>query len=229
MYVAEIWRYPVKSMAGESIETAAVGEAGILGDRIVQVRGGKGRTVTARTRPRLLGHRATLRDDGEPLVDGRPWSSAEVARDVEAAGGSGAHLVRYEGRERFDILPLLVVTDGAIKALGQDRRRFRPNILIGGVPGLEERRWVGKQLRIGDAVIGVRDLRQRCIMTTFHPDTLEQDLTVLRRVQQEFDGYLGLNCYVARGGRISVGDEVELEDQNPPGGKSLGIRHPPDR
>ena len=210
MHVAELWRHPVKSMAGESLTRAEIRADGIVGDRVVQVRGGHGRVVTARTRPRLLGHRATLGPDGEPLVDGRPWRASEVARDVVAAVGAGARLVRDDGVERFDVLPLLVATDGAIRALATDRRRLRPNIVIAGVEGLAERTWEGRQLKIGEVVIGVRDLRQRCIMTTFHPDSLEQDVDVLRRINREFDGRLALNCYVVSPGAVAVGDQVEL-------------------
>jgi len=54
------------------------------------------------------------------------------------------------------------------------------------------------------------DLRGRCIITTFDPDTGQQDLGVLRRIQKEFDGVLGLNSYVVTPGRIAVGDPVEL-------------------
>jgi uncharacterized protein YcbX len=54
----------------------------------------------------------------------------------------------------------------------------------------------------------MEDLRSRCIMTTFDPDTGEQDLSVLRRVQKEFGGVLELNSGVAAPGRITVGDEV---------------------
>jgi len=103
MFVGELWRYPVKSMAGEPLLEAEIRKDGIVGDRLVHVRSAAGRVVTSRTRPRLLGHRATLSAAGEPLVDGRPWSSPEVARDVEQAVGQGARLVRYEGVERFDV------------------------------------------------------------------------------------------------------------------------------
>ncbi len=210
MWVAELWRYPVKSMAGEPLERAEIRHDGIAGDRVVHVRNATGRVVTSRNRPALLGHRATLGPDGEPLVDGRPWRSAEVARDVEHAGRDGSHLVRFDGRERFDVLPLLVATDGAIAAFGDDRRRLRPNIVIGGVPGLEEREWEGGSLHIGDAVIGIQDLRQRCIMTTFDPDTLVQDAEVLKSIHRKFGGALALNCCVVRGGTIAVHDRVEL-------------------
>jgi uncharacterized protein len=126
MHVAELWRYPIKSMAGEPLTSAMITEAGIVGDRSVYVLGAHGRIVTARTRPRLLRHRAALGPDGEPLVDGRSWRAPDVARDVVAAVGAGARLVAAEGLERFDILPLLVATDGAVQALGADRRRLRP-------------------------------------------------------------------------------------------------------
>ena len=89
VWVQEIWRYPVKSMAGESLEAADLTEAGVAGDRMVQVRNAAGRIMTARTRPLLLRHRATLGTDNVVLVDGVPWTSADVARDVEAAAGAG--------------------------------------------------------------------------------------------------------------------------------------------
>src|SRR5207247_6346156 len=92
MHVAELWRFPVKSMAGEPLGRADVRPDGIVGDRVAYVLGAHGRIVTARTRPRLLGHRASLGMDGEPQVDGRPWRAPGVERDVVAAGGAGARL-----------------------------------------------------------------------------------------------------------------------------------------
>jgi uncharacterized protein YcbX len=216
MRVAELWRYPVKSMAGESLERAELRADGIAGDRVVQVRDARGKVITSRSHPRLLGHRAILGPEGEPLVGGRPWDSEEVARDVRAAAGEGARLARFDGVRRFDVLPLLVATDGAIAAFGHDRRRLRPNIVIGGVPGLAEREWEGRLLCAGETVIGVQDLRQRCIMTTFDPDTLVQDVEVLKRIHREFDGTLALNCYVVQGGALAVGDPVELLQEGAP-------------
>src|SRR2546429_2550529 len=232
MHVAELWRFPVKSMAGEPLGRADVRPDGIVGDRVAYVLGAHGRIVTARTRPRLLGHRASLGMDGEPQVDGRPWRAPGVERDVVAAVGVGASLVLANGLERFDVLPLLVATDGAIRALGADGRRLRPNIVIGGVSGLDERTWEGARLRIGDVVIGVQDLRQRCIMTTFDPDTLEQDTGVLHRINREFGGRVELNCYVVRPGAIAAGAFLEAlrcsAGARPPPRRGLGVPyHPP--
>src|SRR5260370_804232 len=108
MRVAELWRYPVKSMAGERLDEALVSENGIAGDRVVHVSGRGGRIIPSRTHPRLLGLHARLGGDGEPLVDGLPWGTPESAAAVRAAAGAEARLVGYEGPEGFAVLPLLV-------------------------------------------------------------------------------------------------------------------------
>ena len=208
--VTEIWRYPVKTMAGETLQRAGMGPLGIEGDRVVHVVDASGRVITSRSHPRFLGHKGSLGTRGAILVDGRPWDSPEVAAEVVALAGAGAKLVRYEGAERFDVLPLLVATDGAIAAFGHDRRRLRPNIVIGGVEGLAEREWPGACLRIGNVLVGVQDLRLRCIMTSYDPDTLAQDKDITRGIYRRFDGKLALNCFVIEGGEIAVGDEVQL-------------------
>ena len=210
MYVKEIWRYPVKSMAGEALAQANVSPLGIEGDRVVLVVNPPGRVVTARSHPALLGHKGTTGPDGLPRVDGRPWREASVLADVRAIAGPRAELIHNESAERFDVLPLLVATDGAIAAFGRDGRRLRPNIVIGGVEGLAERTWPGRRLRIGEVVIDVDSLRGRCVMTTFDPDTLEQDPGVLKDIVKRFGGELALNCAVVNGGRIDAGQAVEL-------------------
>jgi MOSC domain-containing protein len=210
MKITEIWRYPVKTMAGEKLERAGVGSLGIKGDRIVHVENSIGRVITSRSHPRFLGHKGSLGLHGEIMVDGRPWDNPEVAAEVVDIAGPGAKLVRYDGAERFDVLPLLVATDGAIAAFGHDHRRLRPNIVIGGVEGLTEGEWPGACLRIGKVLIGVQDLRLRCIMTSYDPDTLVQDKEITRDIYKRFDGKLALNCFVIEGGEITVGDEVQL-------------------
>ena len=209
MVVGEIWRYPVKSMGGEQLEVTMLTPDGVPGDRVVHARD-DGQVLTARSHPALLGFRASLGLDGEPLVDGEPWSSETIAVRVRQAVGEKARLARFDGPERFDVLPLLVATDGAIAALGMDRRRFRPNILVSGTTADAERSWPGKRLRIGKAIIGVASLRQRCVMTTYDPDTQAQDVSVLRRIVRERGGRLALDCSVIEPGRVALGDPVEV-------------------
>ena len=207
--VAGLWRYPVKSMAGEPLQVAELTAEGIPGDRIVQVYGPEG-IRSSRRQHRLLGLHATLGPDGEPLVNGLPWRSAAVLDLVRAAAGTDASLDEYGGVERFDILPLLVATDGAVAAFGRDIRRLRPNLLIGGVEGMDETTWEGAALHIGKAVIRLDSLRGRCPMTTVDPDTLERDPEVLRDIGRRFGGRLALNAAVTRPGIVRVGDPVTL-------------------
>lgn len=209
IYVDQLWRYPVKSLAGEALESAYVSADGVAGDRLVHVRGPEG-VRTSRRQHLLLGLRGTLGADGMPLINGTPWSSPEALAWVREAAGQDAELVAYDGIERFDVLPLLVATDGAVADFGRDVRRLRPNIVIGGVEGLAERSWAGAMLRIGDVVVHLDSLRARCPMTTVDPDTLERDPEVLRDIGRRFGGRIALNADVVADGTIQVGDAVEL-------------------
>lgn len=210
MRVAELWRYPVKSLRGEQLAETELLADGIPGDRHVHVRAPGGRVVTSRTRPRLLQLEGTLGPNGDALIEGRPWHDPVSRTAIKAAAGAGAELVRYTGPDRFDVLPLSILSDGAVAELRVDRRRLRPNILISGVEGLAERAWPGRRLRIGDALVAVLKLRARCVMTTFDPDSLEQDLGVLRRIVDGFGGTMALDAYVIEPGRVRVGDAVEV-------------------
>lgn len=210
MRVAELWRYPVKSLRGEQLTQAEMLIDGFLGDRLVHVRAPGGRIITSRTRPGLLGLAGTLGEAGVPLIEGRPWHDPTSMAAVEAAAGSGATLVLSDEPERFDVLPLSILSDGAIAALGVDRRRLRPNILVGGVDGLAERDWPGRKLRIGSALVAVVKLRARCVMTTFDPDTLAQDHGVLRRIVTDFEGTMALDAFVVEPGSVHVGDPVHV-------------------
>jgi uncharacterized protein YcbX len=133
-----------------------------------------------------------------------------VASRVEVAVAPGARLARDDSPERFDILPLLVCTDGTVSTFGRDVRRLRPNILIGGVAAGAERQWTGAALRLPHAEIEIADLRGRCVMTTYDPDTAEQDPGVLRDIVRRFGGRLCLNALVSRPGRVEEGDAVTL-------------------
>ena len=209
LHVAGLWRYPVKTLAGEPVPASEVGVHGLSGDRLVRVAGPDG-IRTSRRHHRLLGLRGTLGQHGAALVNGHPWSSPEALALVRRAAGDDAWLERVDPAERFDVLPLLVATDGAVGLFGRDLRRLRPNILIGGVDGLAEREWPGAELHIGSLVVRLDSLRPRCPMTTVDPDTLDRDPEVLRDIGRRFGGRLALNADVVRPGRIAIGDAVTL-------------------
>lgn len=214
MVVAELWRYPVKSLRGESLAEAQLTALGIAGDRLVHAVRPGGRVYTARTHKRMLALQGGLDPGGAPTIDGVRWDAPEALQAIRAATDQGAELAYYDGDgpQRFDVLPISVATDGGVAAVGVDRRRFRANVYLDGVEGLAERGWPGRALRLGEAVVGVRQVRGRCVMTTYDPDTLEQDIGVLQKIYFELDGRTALDCYVLEPGRVRVGDAAELLD-----------------
>jgi uncharacterized protein YcbX len=212
MYVKEIWRYPVKSLRGEQVKVSRILKSGLAGDRqIIVLSATANRLITARTHPGLLGLQGSISEDGRILIDGKPWNSEEAISAVCDAAREQVQLLNVKSDVgRFDILPLLVATDGAIADLGLDRRRLRPNIIVGGVEGQAERSWPGQEIRIGAVRITVAQLRMRCVMTTYDPDTLEQDRNVLKHIVAKTGGKTALDCAIKSSGEIHVNDAVEL-------------------
>lgn len=211
MHVAELWRYPVKSLRGEPITETDITELGIPHDReIVVLRQNVRRVATARTKYKMLALQGSIDVAGATTVNGHPWDSPEANALVTEACGEPVQLLQFTGPQRFDVLPLLVATDGAIAYMNVDRRRFRPNIILGGVDGLTEREWEGKDIRIGDVVIHAAQLRGRCVMTTYDPDTQQQDVQVLHRIVKELDGTFALDCSIVTPGHIKLGDPAEV-------------------
>jgi uncharacterized protein len=210
MHLAEIWRYPVKSLAGERLEWAELTPTGIPGDRAVHVRDGRGKVATGRRHHRLVTIPSRVGDDGAALVNGERWDSLAAARVIWEAAGDDVRLAASDAGHLHDDTPLLVATDGAVDWLGEDGRRFRANLVIAGVEGLGERQWPGRTLRVGTALIGVSHLCERCAMTTVDPESGEVDPSVLTRVRRDLAGQFALNCDVLEPGRVDVGDVVEL-------------------
>jgi hypothetical protein len=93
------------------------------------------------------------------------WDSAAAAALVRAAAGDDAWLERAPTGYQFDILPLLVATDGAVKRFGRDVRRLRPNLVIDGVDGMDETTWGGRY-----ALDWPRDHRTRLATRTMSDD-----------------------------------------------------------
>jgi uncharacterized protein len=214
MHVSEIWRYPVKSLKGERLNETEITKFGIPGDRqIAVIRTINRRFLTSRSRPKLLGLQGSINTDGVPTINGHRWDSAEALQLVREAAGEPVTLQQIPAPQAFDVLPLLVATDGAARYLNIDHRRLRPNILLADVPDLEERKWPGKIIAIGDVRIHAEKLRDRCVMTTFDPDTQMQDPSVLLRILRELDGSTALDSSVITPGKIRIGDQAQILDR----------------
>ena len=117
---------------------------------------------------------------------------------------------------------LTTATLGRLQALSPgsrfDVRRFRPNFVIetaGEVEGFVEDGWIGRTLAVGSARLRIERPCPRCVMTTLAQADLPKDPGVLRTVVQEHGGDVGVYASVIRGGSVSVGDGVTLDEHAP--------------
>src|SRR3954452_22039930 len=150
--VVALWRYPVKSMAAESLDAVDVSWHGLAGDRrYAFVRAGLERSgfpwLTIRERSDMW-HYVPRFDGDRTLVRTPSGSEFDVTDPALAAElGHGARVIK-QNRGVFDTMPLSLLSTGSVEGLrdGLDPRRFRPNILLGGA-GDDD--LVGQVLRIG--------------------------------------------------------------------------------
>lgn len=228
--VAALWRYPVKSMAAESLEAVDVSWHGLAGDRRwAFVRAGTERSgfpwLTVRERPELWHYRPRFvepdRPDHSPTAvrtpSGRELDVADPALAEEF--GAGVRVLKQD-RGVFDTLPLSLVTTRTVEGLaallgtGLDAARFRPNLLVEAAGDAEfpEDAWVGGVLRVGGLRMRVDQRDQRCVMINVDPATLRRDPAVLRAVARERQACLGVYGSTVAPGRVAVGDAVVLGD-----------------
>jgi len=126
----------------------------------------------------------------------------------------------YPPGNYFDCYPLTIMTTSALRSLREalpdsaiDGRRFRPSIVVdtGDEPGHPEFAWSGRRLRIGTTEIQIGSACPRCVVITRDfADDLPLDRGVLRHVVKDLDQNVGVYATVVTGGRISVGDSVEI-------------------
>jgi hypothetical protein len=233
--VAELWRYPVKSLQGERLTSAEAGPEGLAGDRqwaLFDVDTGFG--LTARRVPDLLFLSARLRADGHvevTLPDGTvtpddavlsDWLGRSVAlRAATDAPGERRYESPHEigeageydwdafsgARGAFHDSSRIRVSLVSTDTLGTwDRRRFRANVVL---EGAGEDALVGRRVRLGGAELDVVKQVGRCVMVTRpQPGGIGRDNGVLKTIHRERDGCLAVGALVARAGTVAVGDEL---------------------
>ena len=239
--VLEIWRHPVKSLGGELLDCADLGEHGVDGDRqwaLFDVATGFG--LTARRMPELLHATARCGPDGVEVLlpDGTATAddavlSAWLGRDVvlrSAAATEGRP--RYEGPEDD-----LAAADGPVPgwypwrgAAGafHDDPDVRVSLVSTGTLGAWDRRrfranlvldgagedaLVGRRVRCGKTVLRLTGPIPRCVMVT-RPQAggIGRDTDVLRTIHRERDGELAVGALVEQGGTVRAGDVLTVLD-----------------
>lgn len=235
MRVTEIWRFPVKSMGGETLPSAQITDVGIVGDRGWSVHDlATGTTLTARRTPELLFASARIVDarvvlvlpDGSEATHGDDAKlSAWLGRDVElraAVDHDPGHGGIYEapldvendadwvswqgpGGAFHDSARARVSLVSESTLADRDRRRFRTNLITDGAG---EDDLVGTGIVIGDVRLDVVKQIDRCVMVTRPQPGLDRDLGVLKRINDERATFLAVGCVVSSPGSIALGDEI---------------------
>jgi len=218
--VTEVWRYPVKSMAGERLETCMVTEQGLEGDRrwafIDRSPNRDGKWFNIKQHSPLMTYHARLAGRALEVVaaDGSvvdlhqdllPRFKEESARPLELRELPGAN---------FDDSQVLIVNLASVRAFALeagmplDHRRFRANLYVEGLEPEEELRWLGRVIRAGEAELEVTSRCERCKVITMDPDTTEATPDILRVLVDLHDERMGVYCRVVRPGSVAVGDFV---------------------
>lgn len=152
-----------------------------------------------------------------------PWAEA-----LSELAGKPVRLARteregdgYDRGQRAGASLVSTASLGALQAAAGvtepvDGRRFRMTVGVDGVAPHAEDGWIGSPLRVGGAVVLVRENVGRCAVTTRDPDTGARDLDTLGAIA-EYRAHVptkeplpfGVWCEVVEPGRIAVGDSVE--------------------
>lgn len=232
--VRAIYRYPVKSMRGESLNESSVAWQGLPGDRgYAFVQSDNHSTfpyLTAREMPSLLLYTPTFTDASRPYYspvtvrtpEGTeyPIGSDELHASVAQRYSRPFYLLRLGRRATHDAAPLSLITTSTITSLGHtldmtfDPLRFRPTILVETPDGepYPENYWVGQTLVFGEdemrIVVSEPDIR--CKMITLDPQTGAAEPRVLEEVVRSRNGQLGVYGLPQRLGTLHVGQTVHL-------------------
>ncbi|HLK21609.1 MAG TPA: MOSC N-terminal beta barrel domain-containing protein [Bryobacteraceae bacterium] len=232
-HVEALYRYPVKSMAGESLHSANLGWHGIEGDRRLALRrledrGGGFPWLTAGKFPDLIRftpERGGTSDlpthirtpDGQSL----PIFSEELAAEIARRYNSPVEMMHYKHGIFDEGTISLIASDticelSRLAGLNPDVRRFRPNILVKLLQPIpfQEDDWVGCILSFGESAdapavsVTLRD--ERCAMLNLDPDTAQPNPEMLKAVVHAHQNTAGVYAAVTRTGKLAVGQPIIL-------------------
>lgn len=231
--VSELWRFPVKSMAGERVERLRVDWRGAGGDRTHALHfehKGAVRRLTAREAPTLLRWRAGYGDhdvdpEQPPLAtltapggQDYGWADPALPEALERDLGRRVALRRDLDGQQDIGRSLLLTTEASRRALEDeigapvDVRRFRSNLHLDlEAPAWAEEAWEGGTVELaGGVVLRLLHPCERCVIPTRHPDTAEKWPALLRHLAREHATGFGINARVEVAGTVREGERLAL-------------------
>jgi uncharacterized protein YcbX len=236
--VASLHRYPVKSLAGESLDAVDVEVRGLAGDRAWAVCDPDGKLGSGKSSRRFRKMDGLLllsgAYDGAVPVVAFPDGSRIRADDPSVHDALSAYVgrpVRLEPEgeiSHFDDGPVHLVTTSGLRAVAKahggpvDVRHFRPNVVLdtGDAAGYPEDDWLGRRLVIGDVELEIVAPMPRCVMVTMAQVDLAGERELLGTVADTHPGDpaaggsgagdFGVLAEVRRPGRLTLDSLVHL-------------------
>jgi uncharacterized protein YcbX len=226
-----LWRYPVKSMAGEALTTAEVGWHGVAGDRRWAFIGpGLERSgfpwLTLRESASMRGFVPRFTDPEHPNTslavvrspDGNEYEVTDPA--LAARLGDGVRVIKQDVGV-FDSMPLSLISTRTLSGIEEmtgrslEPQRFRPNLLVEpmGEGSFPEDSWLGHTVRVGGMRMRIDCRDSRCVIVTMDPETGERDQAILRQIAKRRDSCAGVYGSVVTPGTVALGDDVVLEGE----------------
>lgn len=225
--IARLWRYPVKSLLGESRAELSIDQRGVIGDRFYAISDRHGKFGSGKNTRRFrkidgLFEFQSSYDDGVPLItfpDGRTIRGDDPNINIELSSvlGQPVKLVAEKKISHFDAASIHLITSASLEWLKFflpnsiiDERRFRPNLLIDLQDRVPiEHSWIGKRLSIGREVeLEVTQLTERCVMTGFKQQELAADAEIIKTIKKKSNLNFGVYARVIKTGIIQIGDRI---------------------
>jgi uncharacterized protein len=222
--VHEIRRYPVKSMAGESLDAVEVDARGLAGDRWYAVVDGDGKLSSGkhsarfRRRDAVFDYAARTTDDGV-RVSGRGggWTVGDPALDAALSGvmGDPVRVLAEAATPHQDQGVVSLVGTASLDwcrehlGVDADRRRIRPNLVVDTSEPFVEETWTGL-VSVGTARLRFDQRIERCRMIDIAQDGLPREGGWLKALTDTRELCLGIHLDVVEPGTIRLGDEVRL-------------------
>ncbi len=231
--IEAIFRYPVKSMAGEALDAATLGWHGLDGDRRLALRRVDERGgfpwLTATKLAELILFTPQRREAGKgdalpthvrtPEGEELPLFGEALAAEVGRRYGAAVQMMQLN-HGIFDEASISVIASETVREIcrlagrSPDVRRFRPNIVVTRAVPFEEDQWLGGVLTFGEGddapavTVTMRD--SRCAMVNLAPDDASPSPEMLKAVVRANQNTAGVYGTVTRIGRLAVGQTIVL-------------------
>ncbi len=225
--IHSLWRYPVKSLLGEKLDSLHIDQRGVVNDRLYAIATPEGKFASGKNTHRfrrldgLFTMSATT--DAETVSikfpDGTVFTndSTNIHEKLSKTLGQKVELSKENQISHFDAGSIHILTTGMLSKLQRllpqaqiDERRFRPNIVVELFPDIPDDDLIGKTISLGEVELKINTKTERCRMITLQQGTLESRPELLKAVSKSFGLNVGVYASVLKPGVVRQDDGVRV-------------------